>query len=99
MAQGQAMAPVADSMLADGTMMLDGKPCQNCVHPPPEKGGDNTAISIEQCGNGNVQCCDSVQKASSGNVQGLLGLLGAIGGVVVDPNTNVGVTCKFATPH
>ncbi|KAF5350883.1 hypothetical protein D9758_010487 [Tetrapyrgos nigripes] len=44
-----------------------------------------------QCNTGSLQCCNSVQKASSSSVGLLLGLLGI---VLSDLNVLVGVTCS-----
>jgi hypothetical protein len=43
-----------------------------------------------QCNTGPIQCCDSVQQASSPTASQLLGLLGV---VVSDLNVLVGITC------
>ncbi|THV02182.1 fungal hydrophobin [Dendrothele bispora CBS 962.96] len=44
-----------------------------------------------QCNTGSIQCCNSVQSANTGLVQGLLGLLGVAVGSVTG---QVGVTCS-----
>ncbi|KJA15220.1 hypothetical protein HYPSUDRAFT_72210 [Hypholoma sublateritium FD-334 SS-4] len=44
-----------------------------------------------QCNTGSIQCCDSVQSASSKAVTTLLGLLGV---VVSDVTALVGITCS-----
>lgn len=44
-----------------------------------------------QCNTGELQCCNSVQKADSAAVAPLLGLLGI---VLQDVNALVGVTCS-----
>ncbi|KAK0200366.1 hydrophobin-251 [Desarmillaria ectypa] len=49
--------------------------------------------SGSQCNTGDIQCCNSMQSASNPGVATLLGLLG----LVLDPNTNVGVTCSPIT--
>ncbi|KAH7872160.1 hydrophobin 2 [Lentinula edodes] len=46
------------------------------------------------CSTGPIQCCDSVQSASSSPVAILLGLLGI---VLQDVNVNVGLTCSPIT--
>lgn len=46
------------------------------------------------CSTGPVQCCNSVQPASSSAVTTLLGLLGV---VLQDVNVNVGITCSPIT--
>ncbi|KAF9467660.1 fungal hydrophobin-domain-containing protein [Collybia nuda] len=56
--------------------------------------GSTTTIPASQCNTGDIQCCDSVQKASSGAVGLLLGLLGV---VLQDLNVLVGVTCSPLT--
>ncbi|KAK0421531.1 hypothetical protein EV421DRAFT_2044658 [Armillaria borealis] len=43
------------------------------------RGGDGNS-----CSTGPVQCCESVQKAGSGPVAALLGLVGAVVGANVD---------------
>ncbi|KJA15217.1 hypothetical protein HYPSUDRAFT_149463 [Hypholoma sublateritium FD-334 SS-4] len=48
-------------------------------------------MTSQQCNTGNLQCCNSVQSASSGSVSHLLGILGI---VVANPNVPVGVTCS-----
>ncbi|TFK32936.1 fungal hydrophobin [Crucibulum laeve] len=51
-------------------------------------------LPASQCTTGPVQCCNSVEKASSASVSKLLGLLGI---VVDDVNALVGVTCSPIT--
>ncbi|KAJ4466321.1 hydrophobin 2 [Lentinula aciculospora] len=46
------------------------------------------------CSTGPVQCCESVQSASSSPIAILLGLLGI---VLQDVNVNVGLTCSPIT--
>ena len=46
---------------------------------------------VSQCNTGSLQCCNSVQSASSSGVPGLLGLLGI---VLQDLNVLVGLTCS-----
>ncbi|KAL5480489.1 SC3_2 [Sanghuangporus weigelae] len=50
-----------------------------------------TSTPTGQCNTGPVQCCNSVQPASSGIVTTLLGLLGVVLG---DLNVDVGLTCS-----
>ncbi|THU77680.1 hydrophobin-domain-containing protein [Dendrothele bispora CBS 962.96] len=57
------------------------------VTPP----ATTTIASGGQCNTGSLQCCNSVQKASSSGVGLLLGLLGVVLG---DVNVLVGVTCS-----
>ncbi|EJD01673.1 fungal hydrophobin [Fomitiporia mediterranea MF3/22] len=47
-------------------------------------------ITGGQCNTGPIQCCNSVQKADSSAVTGILGLLGV---VIQDINALVGLTC------
>lgn len=49
-------------------------------------------IPISQCTTGGAQCCNSLQRADSPQVAGLLNLLGAVN---VPDTTQVGVTCKY----
>ncbi|PSS06513.1 hypothetical protein PHLCEN_2v3680 [Hermanssonia centrifuga] len=51
----------------------------------------STVTSVSQCNTGPVQCCQSVQSASSGGIVDLLGLLGI---VLQDLNVLVGLTCS-----
>ncbi|KAF5393172.1 hypothetical protein D9757_001291 [Collybiopsis confluens] len=57
------------------------------VATPTPRGGEPAS----SCTTGPVQCCNSVQSASSGAVGLLLGLLGI---VLQDLNVNVGLTCS-----
>ncbi|KAF9005092.1 fungal hydrophobin-domain-containing protein [Cyathus striatus] len=50
-----------------------------------------TTIAPSQCNTGSIQCCDSVQSASSSAVSSLLGLLGV---VIQDLTVLVGITCS-----
>lgn len=50
-----------------------------------------TPIPPSQCNTGDIQCCNSVQSASSSPVTLLLGLLGI---VLSDLNVLVGITCS-----
>ncbi|PPQ87943.1 hypothetical protein CVT25_001128 [Psilocybe cyanescens] len=54
-------------------------------------GGDNGGIPVSQCNTGDIQCCNSVQKADSNAVTALLGLLGI---VLQDVTALVGLTCS-----
>ncbi|THU98558.1 hydrophobin-domain-containing protein [Dendrothele bispora CBS 962.96] len=53
-------------------------------------GGDSTGSSGGQCNTGPVQCCNSIQSASSSTATSLLGLLGII---LQDLNVLVGINC------
>lgn len=68
-------------------------PCKDCPHPPPSQ----DEITVQQCGNGDLQCCNDIQKASSEASQNLLGLLAAVAGVAVDPSTNLGLNCESSS--
>ncbi|KAL5521983.1 SC3_3 [Sanghuangporus sanghuang] len=50
-----------------------------------------TSTPTSQCNTGSVQCCNSVQPASSSDVTSLFGLLGVI---LDDLNVDVGLTCS-----
>ncbi|KAK7460570.1 sc3 hydrophobin [Stygiomarasmius scandens] len=74
--------------VANVAAMPGGKPPVTVtVTAPPQ----TTTISAGQCNTGSIQCCNSVQKASSSSVGLLLGLLGVVLG---DLNVLVGVTCS-----
>ncbi|KDR72951.1 hypothetical protein GALMADRAFT_73306, partial [Galerina marginata CBS 339.88] len=53
-----------------------------------------TAGPSNQCNTGSLQCCNSVQQATSSSISGLLGLLGIVAGTVTGL---VGVTCSPVT--
>ncbi|EIN05020.1 fungal hydrophobin, partial [Punctularia strigosozonata HHB-11173 SS5] len=53
-----------------------------------------TATTASQCNTGSIQCCNSVQNASSSNSNFLLGLLGI---VVSGVDALVGITCSPIT--
>ncbi|KAJ3525020.1 hypothetical protein NM688_g8466 [Phlebia brevispora] len=50
-----------------------------------------TATTVSQCNTGSIQCCESVQSASSESVTNILGLLGV---VLSDLDVLVGLTCS-----
>ncbi|KLO09587.1 fungal hydrophobin [Schizopora paradoxa] len=66
--------------------------------PQPSKTTTTTVTAtptpVNQCNVGSLQCCDSVQSASSGIVQTLLKLLGIVLG---DITGEVGLTCSPIT--
>ncbi|KAL0948205.1 hypothetical protein HGRIS_010812 [Hohenbuehelia grisea] len=73
------------------TVTVTGTPVTSTVKTITVTGPTTTATSpASQCNTGQLQCCNSVQKASSGPVGLLLGLLGV---VLSDLTVLVGVTC------
>jgi hypothetical protein len=52
------------------------------------------AVRRDTCSTGSIQCCESVQSASSPGVATLLGLLGI---VLQDVTAEVGLTCSPIT--
>ncbi|KAI0048151.1 fungal hydrophobin [Auriscalpium vulgare] len=68
--------------------------------PPPTKTvtvtatGPTTTVPASVCGGGSLECCNSVQAASS-NAAGLL--LGLLGVVLQDLSVLVGITCSPIT--
>ncbi|THU98549.1 fungal hydrophobin [Dendrothele bispora CBS 962.96] len=78
----------AFAILAVANAMPGGKPPVTVtVTAPPT----TTTVAVSQCNTGPIQCCNSVQSASSNAVGLLLGLLGVVLG---DANVLVGVTCS-----
>ncbi|EGO01039.1 hypothetical protein SERLA73DRAFT_179079 [Serpula lacrymans var. lacrymans S7.3] len=51
----------------------------------------STVTTVSQCNTGDLQCCNSVESASSSGVADLLGLLGIVLG---DITGLVGITCS-----
>ena len=50
-----------------------------------------TSVAAQSCATGPIQCCESVDKASS---KAVAPILGALGIVVQDVNALVGLTCS-----
>ncbi|KAI0764929.1 fungal hydrophobin-domain-containing protein [Fomes fomentarius] len=78
------------SILATAMPSANGGPSTTVTVTAPA----STPTSAGSCNTGPVQCCDSVQSASSPNAADLLGLLGI---VVQGVDVLVGLTCSPVT--